>query len=103
MAFKLGPKSRPGELLAALGEKLATYQDRDYLYIPQKKKLVQHRTATRDYCCDCGSRLVTKHVGGEWRTVCAADSAHSQMRFMRQVSYQARQSKQRLAQAEGGE
>lgn len=99
-AFKLGPKSKPAELLAALGQRLQTYQDRDYVYIPRKKKLVPHRTATRDYRCDCGGGLVTRMVNGEWRTVCSVDDGHEQSRFVTQAGYQAKRHRELVR--EGG-
>lgn len=85
--FRLGPKSQPAELLAALGKKAATYQDHDYLYLPRYRRLVPHQTATRDYVCSCGSRLITVNVDGQWLTVCAWDSAHGQDRFMTESAY----------------
>lgn len=85
--FRLGPKSNPAELLAALGKKAATYQDRDYLYLPRYKRLVPHQTAARDYVCSCGSRLITVNADGRWLTVCAFDSAHGQDRFMTESAY----------------
>ena len=95
-AYTVGPHSKPAELLAALGEALYTYQDHDYLYIHQHRQLVRHTTAGRDYCCECGGRLVTVRQGGEWRTVCYENRQHPQGGFIRKTTYQARQQRKRL-------
>lgn len=87
--FKLGPKSKPAELLAALGERLGTYQDHDYLYLPRYSRLVLHDTARRDYICGCGSRLITRNINGRWMTVCEhSPNEHEQGQFMSQAAFQ---------------
>ena len=92
--YKLGPKSRPADLLAALGERLATYQDRDYIYIASAKQLVSHESARRGYRCACGSTLVTRCDNGKWLTVCAADTTHAQSGFISGATYQYRRARE---------
>ena len=98
--YRLNPKSKPAELLAALGEKLSEYQDRDYIYLPRKKRLIPHASARRDYVCGCGGALVTRYTPEGWRTVCSVDPGHSQGQFESQTSYHVKVAKARTEAAE---
>lgn len=55
---------------------MTTLQDRYGIHV-NAVITVSHDTADRDYRCgECGSRLVTRYVDGQWLTMCARDSSH---------------------------
>jgi len=46
-------------------------------------QFVRHSTAARDWVCgECGSRVVTRHTGAGWRTVCFDHPEHDDQTFV---------------------
>lgn len=64
-------------------------------YVEINGKPILHSTARRDYVCgNCGSRLVTLFLDGEWKTVCSVDMKHSP--FVTDREWQALTTKQMI-------
>jgi hypothetical protein len=60
--------------------------DRDYISI--RGLGVRHTTACRDYVCgECGGRLVTRCLAGQWVTMCAENGSHDPDEFIHKTSW----------------